>query len=154
LKIQFHKKKKTLEFKLDFNLSTQENPIYMLTPNIETITNTVELYKGNPVYRSSAIDPSKTHGIVFTEAPYLGLSILKGPQSKSNEFGGSWEANPTSLGSFPVNAGRRKTNKQLKTEIKEGYGVDQNLISSFVWTNGKQNLRLLKDAYKTRDQKF
>jgi len=47
-----------------------------------------------------------------------------------------------------------KQTNNLKTEIKEGYGVDQNLISSFVWTNGKQNLRLLKDAYKTRDQNF
>jgi len=166
-----------LEFEEDLEVHSnggggRDGPTMKLNPTVETITNTVEIYKGNPVYRCGAIDPSKINskhgGVIINENPYLGPTILKGPYSKHMEFGKVWEASSASLGSFPINTGRIKTVKQLKTALKKSnnsYGLDsisesydKFLSQTFVWSgsnnNNDKNLRLIKNAYKTRDNQF
>lgn len=157
---------KEIQFEVDVEAAPAKDnsnvPIYKLAPTVETITNVVELYKGNPVYRCGAIDPSqnknKNGGVIINENPFFGPTILKGPYSKSMEFGKTWEASEKSLGSFPVSTGRTKTTKQLKVEMKKSnnnYNLsNQEAIQSFTWSNGEKNNRLMNGVYRTRDNQF
>lgn len=144
--------------------------IKKLTPTIETVTNYVSLYKGKPVYRSGAIDPSQITnadgGIIFNENPFVGPKILKGPENKSMLFGNVWHASNASLGSFPVWTGRSKTNREMRNQFKTTQSYissssknilkteNKDLIDKFVWEKGNNNLRLIENVYFLRDQQF
>ncbi len=140
-----------LDMDVDAFSSEKHDVPWLLHPDISMITNSVELYGQDMVYRNGAVNPSfQKNGVVFSHNPLLGLSILKGPKVEGLAFGGSWEASPQSLGSIPVNTGRQKNNNTLSKEAS-------NVISSnvFTWsdqsTTANKHLRLIPETYRIRN---
>lgn len=127
----------------------------IVEPNVTTVSYDVDIHdNGTAVYHSGTVDPSfSKNGIAFCENPYLGITILKGPRSKTHEFGNEWKTVDTSFGSFPCNTGRRislagKSARSLIDKIPE---KDQNI---FFYSSKEKNARLAESVYGLRDKAF
>jgi hypothetical protein len=138
-----------------FVKSEKEQAPWLLHPTIDMPSNIVEKYQGNMIYRNGAVDPtSHKNGILFCEAPFLGVSIFKGPVTQNLKYGGSWSASKESLGSFPIHTGRQKDARALKQDIAKHSKVAEK--TPFVWTDCEKtvNSRLVVYTYRTRDSSW
>lgn len=89
-----------------------DHKVKIVEPSLETITHFVDRYdvhsKQEPmVYYSNTVNPSTTKGSVINQNPYIGLSIMNGPNYvSSSSFGSTWKPVKESFNAFPYSTGK------------------------------------------------
>ena len=130
------------------------------TPTAETTTHKTVDNKNDRylVYHSATVDPevrSGATGIVITETPYMGLTILHGPSSDTDKFdyGTPWKGSNGDDTPFPVCTGRSLTRHDVMASTKNRKGPWIVAQDSIHFTNDS-SWKLAPTCFRPRDIPF
>lgn len=150
-----------LDIKYSIDPFSRDNNKKILNPVVQTLSYSIRSVPGTNllVYHSATADPSDTticrNGLILNENPYIGPTILRGPDSHDKKFGSTWSTPEESYGAFPTGTGRsvaiHKAN--ASTLIQSIPPADS---KKFVYDNRgtEKNPRLAANLYRLRSHEF